>query len=59
VSVGVGIGFNIGTPPPPLPYYTQPPAPFPNAMWTPGYWAWGLHVECRILGTASRFLRRH
>jgi len=28
-------------PPPQLPEYDQPPAPDPNYMWTPGYWAWG------------------
>jgi hypothetical protein len=27
--------------PPPLPYYEQPPAPDPDYLWTPGYWAWG------------------
>ncbi|QMV18548.1 BcpO-related WXXGXW repeat protein [Granulicella sp. 5B5] len=27
--------------PPPLPDYDQPPAPDPNYLWTPGYWAWG------------------
>ena len=27
--------------PPPLPYYDQPPAPDPDYLWTPGYWAWG------------------
>jgi hypothetical protein len=38
----VTIGFTIGQPPPPLPVYnTIPPAPYPNYMWTPGYWAWG------------------
>ncbi|MBV8198006.1 MAG: YXWGXW repeat-containing protein [Candidatus Eremiobacteraeota bacterium] len=37
----VGVGFTIGTPPPALPVYTVPPAPYPNYMWTPGYWAWG------------------
>ena len=41
VSVGVGVGFNIGIPPPALPYYAQPPAPYPNYQWIPGYWAWG------------------
>jgi hypothetical protein len=41
VSVGIGVGFNIGTAPPPLPYYSVPPAPYPNYAWTPGYWAWG------------------
>ena len=29
------------TPPPPLPEYEQPPAPDPDYLWTPGYWAWG------------------
>jgi hypothetical protein len=27
-------------PPPPLPQYEQPPAPDPDYLWTPGYWAW-------------------
>lgn len=27
--------------PPPLPEYDQPPAPEPDYLWTPGYWAWG------------------
>jgi len=27
--------------PPPLPEYDQPPAPGPDYIWTPGYWAWG------------------
>jgi len=27
--------------PPPLPDYDQPPAPDPNYIWTPGYWAYG------------------
>jgi hypothetical protein len=26
--------------PPPLPDYDQPPAPDPDYIWTPGYWAW-------------------
>lgn len=26
--------------PPPMPYFQQPPIPAPNAIWTPGYWAW-------------------
>jgi hypothetical protein len=38
----VTIGLTIGQPPPPLPVYNSiPPAPYPNYMWTPGYWAWG------------------
>jgi WXXGXW repeat (2 copies) len=28
-------------PPPPLPDYSQPQAPDPDYLWTPGYWAWG------------------
>jgi hypothetical protein len=40
-QVSIGVGFTIGTPPPPLPYYTQPVAPYPNWQWQPGYWAWG------------------
>ena len=27
-------------PPPPLLVYDQPPAPDPDYLWTPGYWAW-------------------
>ena len=37
----VTIGVFVDTPPPPIPTYVQPEAPFVNAMWTPGYWAWG------------------
>ncbi len=37
----LGIGVAIGAPPPALPYYSQPPAPYPNYQWNPGYWAWG------------------
>ncbi len=37
----IGVGFTIGSPPPPIPYYAQPPAPYPNYQWTPGYWGWG------------------
>ncbi len=37
----VGVGFTVGSPPPPIPYYAQPPAPYPNYQWTPGYWGWG------------------
>jgi hypothetical protein len=37
----VGIGFTIGFPPPAMPYYAQPVAPYPGYIWTPGYWAWG------------------
>jgi hypothetical protein len=37
----VGVGFTIGSPPPPLPVYSMPAAPYPNWQWQPGYWAWG------------------
>jgi YXWGXW repeat-containing protein len=37
----IGVGFNIGSAPPPMPYYAQPAAPYPNYQWQPGYWAWG------------------
>lgn len=38
-QVFVGVGVNIA--PPAIPVYTQPPAPAPNYLWQPGYWAWG------------------
>ncbi len=37
----VVVGINIGTPPPPLPYYAQPALVTPGEIWEPGYWAWG------------------
>src|SRR5215471_7499477 len=40
-SVNVAIGVSVGTPPPALPVYAQPPIPAPGYIWTPGYWAWG------------------
>ncbi len=36
----VSIGISIGTPPPELPVYDQPPVPGPGYIWSPGYWAW-------------------
>jgi hypothetical protein len=39
-AVFVGVGVNIGIAPPALPVYVQPAAPFQNAIWQPGYWAW-------------------
>lgn len=50
VSVGVGVGFGgpgwgvgvvAGYPPPALPVYSMPPAPYPNWQWIPGYWGSG------------------
>jgi hypothetical protein len=43
VFVGVGIGVNVDIAPPALPVYEQPAAPFANAIWQPGYWAWGAY----------------
>jgi hypothetical protein len=51
VSVGVGVGFGgpgwgVGVAaysPPPLPVYSQPPAPYPGWQWIPGYWGWGAY----------------
>jgi hypothetical protein len=40
-SVNIAIGVSVGTPPPVLPVYAQPPIPSPGYIWTPGYWAWG------------------
>lgn len=40
-SVNIAIGVSVGTPPPVLPVYAQPPIPAPGYIWTPGYWAWG------------------
>ena len=37
VFVGVSVTFG----PPAIPVYVQPPAPGPNYIWQPGYWAWG------------------
>lgn len=34
------IVITIGVPPPPLPYYDQPPIPDVGYIWTPGYWAY-------------------
>ncbi len=35
-SIGITVSFG----PPPIPYYVQPPAPDPNYIWSPGYWAY-------------------
>ena len=42
VSVAIDFGpVSVYLGPPALPYYEQPPAPAPNYIWMPGYWAWG------------------
>jgi hypothetical protein len=38
-QISVGVAVHIG--PPALPVYTQPLAPGPGYIWTPGYWAYG------------------
>jgi hypothetical protein len=51
VSVGVAVGFGgpgwgvgfVGYAPPALPAYYQPPAPYPNWQWVPGYWGSGYY----------------
>jgi hypothetical protein len=39
-QVDFGVGIRVGAPPPPLPFYDQPPSPGYGYIWTPGYWAW-------------------
>jgi hypothetical protein len=48
VSVGLGfggpgwaVGVVAGYPPPALPAYSMPAAPYPNWQWIPGYWGCG------------------
>jgi len=36
----ISVGISVRVAPPALPVYTQPVAPGPGYMWTPGYWAW-------------------
>ncbi|HEY8964910.1 MAG TPA: hypothetical protein VIM58_00600, partial [Candidatus Methylacidiphilales bacterium] len=47
------VSITVGTPPPPLPVYDQPPVPGPEYIWTPGYWAWdpGLNDYYWVPGT--------
>lgn len=35
-SIAISVRFG----PPPIPYYVQPPAPHPDYIWSPGYWAY-------------------
>jgi hypothetical protein len=39
-SAQVSLGISVAIGPPAIPYYAQPEAPGPNAIWQPGYWAW-------------------
>jgi len=36
----VSVEFTVRVAPPPLPFYTQPPCPVDDYLWTPGYWAY-------------------
>ena len=36
----ISVGISVRVAPPALPVYTQPVAPGPGNLWTPGYWAW-------------------
>jgi len=36
----IAIDVSVDVPPPPLPYYEQPPIPAEGYIWAPGYWAW-------------------
>jgi WXXGXW repeat (2 copies) len=36
----IAVGISVRVAPPALPVYTQPVAPGPGHLWTPGYWAW-------------------
>ena len=38
-------------PPPPIPDYNQPPVPDQNAIWQPGYWAYGNNGYYWVPGT--------
>ncbi len=39
-SSSAAVSVAIGIAPPPIPIYTQPYAPGPGYIWTPGYWAY-------------------
>ena len=41
----------VDSPPPAIPYYEPPPAPEPNDIWVPGYWAWGEGGYYWVAGT--------
>ncbi len=46
-----GIYISVGTAPPPLPVYAQPPCPAPGYIWTPGYWAYSPEGYYWVPGT--------
>ena len=45
------IYVTVGTPPPPLPVYAQPPCPSPGYVWMPGYWSYGPYGYYWVPGT--------
>jgi hypothetical protein len=50
-DAAVFVGISVDIAPPALPVYVQPPAPYPNAIWQPGYWAWGPYGYYWVPGT--------
>jgi len=36
----IAVEVSVDVPPPPLPYYEQPPIPAEGYIWAPGYWGW-------------------
>jgi hypothetical protein len=50
-QLSVGVGISVGSAPPPIPYYAQPPVPGPGYIWQPGYWAWGPYGYYWVPGT--------
>lgn len=36
----VSVEFSVRIAPPPIPFYTQPPCPVEDYLWTPGYWSY-------------------
>ncbi|HEY5339396.1 MAG TPA: YXWGXW repeat-containing protein, partial [Candidatus Aquilonibacter sp.] len=50
-NAAVFVGLTVSYGPPALPYYDQPPAPAPNLIWQPGYWAWGPYGYYWVPGT--------
>ena len=50
-DAAVFVGISVDLAPPALPVYVQPPAPYPNAIWQPGYWGWGSYGYYWVPGT--------
>ena len=48
---GVFFSITVGTPPPGLVYYAQPPCPGYGYIWVPGYWAYGPYGFFWVPGT--------